>query len=134
MRDKAIEKFNREMQGRPNDPYVEIIGHYVIDRCTDDITAAKMLKDGKTLAGAMEKVLAEARAEVKRNKNGNVAVLTPERVFGAVDGYFGLETDRAAQQKALGGTADQAAQASAAQAPTQEAGRGRLALDVVDFL
>lgn len=125
MRDKAIEKINREMQGRPNDPYVEIIGHYVIDRCTDDITAAKMLKDGKTLAGAMEKVLAEA----KRAKNGNVAVLTPAQVFGAVDGYFGLETDRAAQGKALASMG-----APVQDVTTEREPQKKLGLDLASFM
>ena len=29
----AVEKINTEMQKRPDDPYTEVIGHYIIDRC-----------------------------------------------------------------------------------------------------
>ena len=70
---EAIQKINAEMQKNPTDPYTEIIGHYIIDRCGDDATAALILKDGKT------------------------------QVFGAVDRYFSMATDLKAQQKALAG-------------------------------
>lgn len=96
---EAIQKINAEMQKNPTDPYTEIIGHYIIDRCGDDATAALILKDGKTLDGAMKAVTGVA----SKAKHGNVAVLTPAQVFGAVDRYFSMATDLKAQQKALAG-------------------------------
>ena len=96
MIDKAIEKINAEMQKDPANRYMEIIGHYIIDRC-DEALAAK-IAGGKTLKDAMESVVRVAR---KRQK-GNVATLTPDEVFGEVDKFFGLPTDTAAQWKAIG--------------------------------
>ena len=94
---EAIQKINAEMQKRADDPYTEIIGHYIIDRCGDEAVANLVLKDGKTLEGAMKAVVTAA----SKAKCGNVAVLTPDRVFGEVDKYFGLTTDTRAQQEAL---------------------------------
>lgn len=125
---EAIQKINTEMQKKPNDPYTEIIGHYVIDRCVDDITAAKVLKTDKTLEGAMKAVLAVAQ----KAKNGNVAILTPAQVFGEVDRYFDLATDLKAQQKAL-------ATAGAGPAPqevqeAQKTAAKKLGLDLAAFM
>ena len=97
MKDKAIEKINAEMQKKPNDPYTEIVGHYIIDRCLDAACAEKVMADGKSLKGAMDAIMAKA----KKAKNGNVAVLTPGAVFGAIDEHFGFETDEAAQMAAI---------------------------------
>ena len=41
MIEKAIEKINAEMQKDPSDRYMEIIGHYIIDRC-DEALAVKI--------------------------------------------------------------------------------------------
>lgn len=98
MKDKAIEKINAELQKAGNNPYTEIVGHYIIDRCLDAACAEKVMMDGKTLKGAMDAIMERA----KRAKQGSVAVLTPSEVFGAVDKYFGLSTNTTAQMAALG--------------------------------
>lgn len=55
----AVEKINTEMQKRPDDPYTEIIGHYIIDRCGLDAGCErKAAAEKKTLAGAMDAVMA----------------------------------------------------------------------------
>lgn len=97
MKDKAIEKINAEMQKKANDPYTEIVGHYIIDRCLDAACAEKVMADGKSLQGAMSEIMKRAQ----KARNGSVAVLTPGAVFGAVDEHFGFETDEAAQMAAL---------------------------------
>lgn len=97
MIDKAIEKINAEMQKNPSDPYTEIIGHYVIDRCMDETAAAKVCADKKTLKGAMDAVKNRAR----KTATGGVAVLLPCHVFDEVNKYFGLPLDLAAQQKVM---------------------------------
>lgn len=97
MIDKAIEKLNAEMQKDAGDRYLEIIGHYVIDRCDGAVAAG--VAAGKTLKGAMDAVMARAK---KAKRRGIVAVLTPEEMFGEVDRYFGLAPDTAAQWRALG--------------------------------
>lgn len=121
MIDRAIEKINAEMQKDPSNRYMEIIGHYVIDRC-DEALAAK-IAEGKTLKDAMTAV--ERRAG--KAKKGNVAVLTPGEVFGEVDKYFGLPADTAAQWKAMG--------LQPAEAPEREHPRTSSAdIDLADFL
>ena len=61
MTDKAIEKINAEMQKDPADQYMEIVGHYVIDRCADEAVAAKVMGKKKTLRGAMDAVMERAK-------------------------------------------------------------------------
>lgn len=119
MQEEAIKKINDEMQKDPNNTYAEIIGHYVIDRCESAAVAALVLADGKNLKGAMEAVVAAAR----KVKSGNVAVLTPDKVFGEVDRYFGMNTDQAAQQRAMSGLG----------APVQVQ-KKKPVLDLADFL
>ena len=106
MIDKAIEKINAETQKNPSDPYTEIIGHYVIDRCLDEAAAAKVCADNKTLKGAMDAVMAEARKAIPKNHGSEVGVyIPPGDVFGEVDRYFGLPTDITSQMAACGFTA-----------------------------
>jgi hypothetical protein len=127
MIEKAIEKINTEMQKDPNNKYLEIIGHYIIDRCTDDITAARIAAEGKTLKGAMDAVMAKATAA----RNGNVAVLTHTTVFAAVDSYFKITTDEQAQLDAM----MSAGSGTPVKTPTQHTGNAkRLALDLDAFL
>ena len=97
----VFEKINAEMQKDPQNKYLEIIGHYVLDRCADEKDTAKVADEKKTLAGAMEKIMQKARSQQK----GNVAVLLPADVFGVVDTYFGFASDEAAQMAAMTGAA-----------------------------
>lgn len=120
-KEKAVAKINGEMQAEPDNRYLEIIGQYVIDRCTDEATCAQVAAEGKTLQGAMSAVMAKA----KKAQRGNVAVLMPGEVFGAVDTYFGMPTDERAQLAAMMG---------AAPAASVPASRRTVALDFDDFL
>ena len=97
----VFEKINAEMQKEPANKYMEIIGHYVLDRCTDETCAAKAADEKKTLKGAMAEIMKEAG----KHQHGNVAVLMPADVFGTVDKYFGFKTDEAAQVAAMSGAA-----------------------------
>lgn len=125
MIDKAIQKINEEMQKNPTDPYTEIIGHYIIDRCADEFTAAKVAAEGKTLEGAMNAIMEAA----KKAKKGNVAVLLPAVVFGEVDKYFGIAADPAAQMAAVAPGGGAPAQ-PAAPAPAAK----KISLDLSSFL
>ena len=89
----AIKKINNEMQKNPGDAYLEAIGHYVIDRCyIPEVQNA--VGNGVTLKSAMQKVLDKA----KRQKRGNVAVLTDEEVFSIVAKCFGIKYEEKPQQ------------------------------------
>ena len=98
MQDIAIKKINGEMQKCPRDKFLEIIGHYIIDRCSDADDAQRVAEESKTLGGAVKAVTDKAR----RVKNGDAAVLTHLEVFAAVDAYFGFEPDEAAVLTAMG--------------------------------
>ena len=93
----GMEKINEEMQKSPNDGYMEILGHYLIDRCADLEDESLIGAAGKTLKGAMDAVMEKAKSK----KHGSVAVLSDAEVFGVVDEYFGLKTDYKAQLNAL---------------------------------
>ena len=121
---KAIQKINTEMQKNPTDTYTEIIGHYIIDRCGDEITAAYVADEKKSLKGAMDAVMQLAT----KKKNGNVAVLTPQDVFGAVDQYFGMATDEAAQEAAI------MAASGAAKPRVEPPAAQKVVLNLSDFL
>lgn len=120
MIDKAVAKLNAEMQKEPDNRYLEILGHYAIDRC--DQALASKLTGGRTLKGAMEAVVKRAKAA----RAGSVAVLTPTQVFGEVDKYFGLSPDTDAQWRAMGLPA-----AASGQAEPQPSGGD---IDPLDFL
>lgn len=124
MRDEAIAKINAEMQKNPNDLYTEIIGQYIIDRCSDETVAAKAAATRKSLAGAMSAVMAVA----KKSAKNSVAVLTPAAVFSEVDKYLGIPEDRAAQAAAM--------MAAGGQAPAvpEVKPAGKVSLDLADFL
>lgn len=94
----AIEKINNEMQKNASDPYTEIIGQYVIDRCSDNIIAMMVDKPGKTLSGAMKQVMDAA----SKKKHDSVAVMSDSEVFTIIDNYFGMPEDKEAQRRAVG--------------------------------
>lgn len=122
----AVEKINTEMQKRQNDPYTEIIGHYIIDRCGLDADCErKAAAEKKTLEGAMDAV----RAAAKKKAVNGCAVLTPDAVFGEVDRYFGFPADELAQLRAMRGVG-----ASAPAVPEAPAAQAAVSLDLTDFL
>lgn len=127
MKDQAIAKINAEMQKNANDPYTEIIGHYVIDRCLEADCAKKVMNGKKDLLGAMGKVMERA----KQAKKGNVAVLMPADVFGEVDQYFGFKTDAAAQMSAMATAAGTTVEQPK---PKQEERASGTILNLEDFL
>ncbi len=128
MIEKAIKKINGEMQKDPENLYMEIIGHYIIDRCGCEEVAARVAEEGKTLSGAMDAVMKKAQT----SKKGNVAILTHAVVFAEVDKYFGISQDERAQEAAM---MTAGAPGGSVPAPIAKAGSGkRLALDLSDFI
>lgn len=82
--DKAIEKINAEMQKDPKNLYLEIVGQYIIGRCTEPAVSAAV-ESGKTLDGAIKAITDAARA---KQKNGCAAMRDTD-IFDAVDKYLG---------------------------------------------
>lgn len=95
--ENAITKINDEMQKDPTNTYLEIIGHYLIDRCVDETVAAAILTTGKTLNGAMAAVTNAAQKQAK----GNKAVLKDRDILNIVDTYFKLPHSEAAQEACI---------------------------------
>lgn len=126
----AVEKINQEMQKRPDDPYVEIIGHYIIDRCGLDAACEKLAAaEKKTLEGAMNAVQEAAK---KKAVNG-CAVLTPDAVFSEADKYFGFAADELAQARAMRSIGAVSAPVETA-AEAAQIGAPAVSVDLADFL
>ena len=100
---KAIEKINAEMQKEPDNQYLEILGHYIIDRCSDP-KVSQAINNGKTLKGAFEAVKSAAK-----KKGSGCVVMKDNDIYDAVDKYLEAETDQEARLKSKasvdGGTA-----------------------------
>lgn len=125
MTHEAMKKINTAMQKAPDDTYREIIGQYIIDRCVNEDVAVLVLKEGKTLDGAMQTIVTTA----KKKANGHsCAVMLPAEVFGAVDKYFGLQTDEMAQERAMRSAC------TATATPVEPPVAKRVALDLGSFL
>ena len=121
---QAIEKINTEMQNTQTDQYTKNGRTDSIHRCTRHHERTLGRKEGKTLAGAMAAVMERA----KKAKRGNYAVLLPAQVFGAVDEYFGMQTDEEAQERAM------MAACGATRTPVAPPAAKKVALDLADFL
>lgn len=80
----AIAKINEEMQKDPNNRYLEILGQYIIDRCSEK-AVADAVNGGKTLEGAYKAVEA-----VARKKKGQCVVMSDGEIFDAADKYLGV--------------------------------------------
>ena len=137
----AIEKINGEMQKQPDSVYLEIVGHYLIDRAgAEPAVAAAIMAEGRSLGKAWGAVSAMAG----KKKKGNVAVLTPTEVFAEVDKHFGIPPNPAAWMAALVdcGYAEQSHEVAGAtsasgvganpQAPSATPGKGKV-LSLDDF-
>ena len=90
----AVMKINLEMQKDPQNRYMEIVGHYIIDRCGDEAVASAVMDSGKTLEGAMKAITAAARKNVK----GSVGIMSDTDVFDAIDQYLSAGRDDAVRQ------------------------------------
>lgn len=83
---EAIKKLKDEMK-KEKSSYVQVIGKFLlqfIEANPDE--AEKVLAKGKTIAGS----LSEMEKEAKKQKVGNVAVLSDREGFAAVLKYFGI--------------------------------------------
>ena len=83
--DEAIAKITDEAMAA-DDPAVLRIEEYLTEICTSDQVADKLLKEGKTIKGALEAMCGVAK---KKQKN-QVACLTDEEGFQIVEEYFGI--------------------------------------------
>lgn len=92
----AIAKINEEMQKDPNNRYLEILGQYIIDRCSEKAVASAV-NGGKTLEGACKAVEAAAR-----KKKGQCIVMSDGEIFDAADEYLGVSKNDKARAHTKG--------------------------------
>ena len=84
--EEAIKMINVEIQKRPADRYLALVGEHIIDCITTETAAKIILDEKKTLSGAIQKI----RSEAERQKQGSVAVIEDSVVYGWAREYFGL--------------------------------------------
>lgn len=90
MLQQALQKIQAELAASSKDNYVQVVGAYLSDYVrTKPEHAAFILTEGKTIAGSLKAMEAEAQ----KVKKGNVGVLTPEKGYAVVLGYFGVRVD-----------------------------------------
>lgn len=131
MKQEAIEKINLELQKWPNDGYLEIIAHYIIDRCAADEGAAEaVFKADKSLTGCMGCIEAEAR----RTAQNNIGVVTSLALYDLIDGYFGFSRDEYAQQKHAEAVCMSSSQGHKSTSSAKPAPHAGTLLDFDDFL
>jgi hypothetical protein len=96
MLNKAISKLRTEIDQNKNNPYIQVVGEYLMKYLEKDPGAAeKILHSGKTI----EKSLDEMKKVAEKKKTGNYSVLTPQEGFDIVMKYFGIKvvsTEKAA--------------------------------------
>ena len=89
MIEKAIEKIQSEIDENKNNPYVHVVGGFLInhlDKSPQD--AEKIMAQDKTLIKSLD----EMRNAASKKKVGNCAVLTDQEAFSIVFKYYGIES------------------------------------------
>ena len=87
MINEAITKINDEME-KENNPYVKVIGEYLLGLIKNNETAAeKILDKDKSIMKSLE----EMRKAAEKVKVGNMAMISDEEGFSIVLKYFGIE-------------------------------------------
>lgn len=88
MKQQAIEKIQGEMNGNGNNPYIQVVGNFLLQHLDGDQGAAeKILAKDKTIAKSLEAM----RKAAEKKKVGNMAVLTDAEGFAVVLKYFGID-------------------------------------------
>lgn len=85
--EEAIKKINIEVQKKPNDEYIALIGEHIIDQIATEEAADAVLQEEKTLDKAMEEIFKKAKAKA----SGSRVAIRDDVVYGWAREYFGLE-------------------------------------------
>ncbi|WP_294186390.1 Cas9 inhibitor AcrIIA9 family protein [uncultured Clostridium sp.] len=87
MINEARTKINDEME-KENNPYVKLIGEYLLEVIKNNETAAeKILDKDKSIMKSFD----EMRKVAEKVKVGNMAMISDEEGFSIVLKYFGIE-------------------------------------------
>lgn len=86
MIEQAVEKLMNEMTQHANQPYVQVVGQYLLKHLeAKPEHADNLLAEDKTILKSLDVM----RRFAERKRVGNVAVLTDEEGFAVVLQYFG---------------------------------------------
>lgn len=88
MLDQAIDKIKTEKAQHANDPYVQVIGDFLLRQL--EVTpgaAAQIMTEGKTIVKSVDAMVPAAQKRAKNNR----AVLTGEEGLSIVLKYFGID-------------------------------------------
>jgi len=87
---EAIKKLQAEMDSSKNNPYVKVIGEFLIKHIeANPASADKMLDADKTIAKSLEAM----KNEAKKKQHNGMAMLTDTEGFAIVLKYFGVQDE-----------------------------------------
>jgi hypothetical protein len=88
MLNKAIGKIKAEIDGNKNNPYIQVVGDFILQHLQGNPSnAEKIVQEGKTIGKSLD----EMKKAAEKKKVGNCAVLTDQEGFNIVLKYFGIE-------------------------------------------
>lgn len=89
MIDKAIAHLTKQAM-MENNPAITKIEEHLVEKCTDNATAEKLLDKSKSLRKLYEQIKSQARKKAVKN----VAVLSDEEVYKIADEYYGIQPEK----------------------------------------
>lgn len=99
---RAIEKLKSEMDGNKNNPYVQVVGEFLLQHLQSHPgDGDKIQVADKTISKSLDAM----RNEAIKKKTGNYAMFTPQEGFEIVMKYFGIKGNLAAVEELATGTA-----------------------------
>jgi hypothetical protein len=88
MLNEAVSKIKVEMERKNDDPYVQVVGEFLLGYLKDNPGSAEQFMDPEK---SIEKSLDEMRKAAEKKKKGTCAVLTDAEGFAIVLKYYGIE-------------------------------------------
>lgn len=87
----AIEKLRAEMSVNQSNPYIQVIGDFLLNHInTNPDAAASVLPADKTISKSLEAM----KNEAKKKQHNGMAMLTDVEGFAIVLKYFGIENNK----------------------------------------
>jgi len=88
MRTEAIAKLKLEMDGNLNNPYIQVIGGYLLQYLDmNPVAAEKLLAADKTISKSLEAM----KTEAQKKQHGGMALLTDVEGYAIVLKYFDID-------------------------------------------
>ena len=114
MINKAIKKIKAEIDGSKNNPYIQVVGGFLLQHlAANPSNAEKVIQEGKTIGASLD----EMKKEAGKKKVGGCSVLTDHEGFAIVLKYFGIDS---ASSNTVSKVKDHTVQASVKQEPKAE--------------